>query len=139
MSNDYNIVDNINILNDPKIDVITKNSIAISLSETADKRVLYCLHDLIKNPLYKNMRGTFVYCLRSFPSEGSFSLAIELVLTGNFEVAHEAFEILDNVKEKIDQEVVRASYDKVSTFYENNSEYEEWRKFLIEDLMSMFD
>lgn len=139
MSNEHNIVANINILNDSTIDIITKNSIAISLSETADKRVLYCLHDLINNPFYKNMRGTFVYCLRSFPSEDSFSLAIELVLTGNFEVAHEAFEILDNVEQNIDPEIVRASYDKVATFCENNSEYEEWRKFLIEDLMSMFD
>lgn len=138
MLNKYNIADQIDILNDPTIDIITKNKIAISLSETLDKRVLGCLHTIINDPIYRNMRGTFVYCLRSFPPEDSFSLAIELVLTGNFEVAHEAFEIVDSIENEIDKKVVRANYDKVIKFSKHNDDYEEWRKVLIESLYSMF-
>ena len=140
MLSNLKIEDGISILNDPKIDIITKNQVAIYLSdETADKRVLYCLHDLINNPIYKNMRGTFVYCLRNFPPEDSFSLAIALVLTGNFEVAHEAFQILDSVEENLDEHSVKASYDKVMAHYKNKREDEAWRKSLIEDLIDGFD
>ena len=64
---------------------------------------------------------------------------IALVLTGNFEVAHEAFQILDSIEENIDKHIVKASYDKVVTRDKNKREDEEWRKLLIEDLIDMFD
>lgn len=139
MLNNSEILQKIELLNSPYIEIYEKNKLAILLSETKDERVFEVLCKLITDTKYINSRGTFVHCLRSFPPEKSFSLAIDLLINGNFEVAHEAFEIIDNIEGSISGEEVAINYTKLVTFYNEGLIIETWRKKLIEDSLEMFE
>ena len=111
----------------------------MSVAETKDSQVLAVLHDLIKVEQYKNCRGTFVYCLLNFPSELSFDLAIDLIISGNFEVAHTAFEIINNTEVNISGNNVEQGFVKLNNAIESSENIDDWRKELIEDVLDMFN
>ncbi len=125
------------LLENPNTNIINKNKLALSLAETKDIRVLNVLHQLILNDNNKNYRGTFVYALQSFPSSLSFNIAIDLIMYGNFEVAHEAFLIINNA-EDIEGDNVKKAYMKLSNFQKNNHWSDDWRENLINDSIEMF-
>ncbi len=140
MLNDTEVSQYIESLQDPNIDVGEKNRIALLLvdSEVRDERLFKVLTDLILDKKYVNHRGTFVHCLSFFPPEKSFSLAMDLIIYGNLEVAHEAFLIIESI-EHISGDEVRAAYSKLVDFYENGHFDYEWRKELVEEAIEMFD
>lgn len=125
------------LLENPNTNIINKNQLALSLAETKDTRVLNVLHQLTLDDSYKNCRGTFVYTLKSFSSCLSFDLAIDLIMHGNFEVAHEAFLIIDSV-ESLEGASIKKAYTRLLDFQKNNKCYDHWRKNLIEASMEMF-
>lgn len=86
------------LLQNPNIDIFTKNQLALTLSENRKIEVLPILIDLIKDPKNLNQRGTFVHCLQYFSADNWFNLAMDLVITGNFEVAHEVFLLVENIE-----------------------------------------
>ncbi len=139
MLNNSEKLNKIEILQNPTISIDKKNEIALLLSDYAyeDDSVLEVLHDLILDEKYVNKRGTFVHCLRAFAPEKSFILAIDLILTANFEVAHEAFEIINNCTE-INGDDAIITYDKLKKYDTKNSLDESWRKELIADVLAMF-
>ncbi len=76
-------------------DALERNALALDLSETGDPRVFDVLVRLIKRPDLENRRGTLVYCLENFDCSSVADLLVNLVETGNFEVAAHAEIILD--------------------------------------------
>ncbi|PNK61351.1 hypothetical protein A6J60_011055 [Psychrobacter sp. FDAARGOS_221] len=114
------IEEKLSLLRDPKINILTKYQLAITLSDTKNERVYYALCELINDNAYLNKRGTFVHCLRNYPPEKSFDLAVDLILNGNFEVSHEAFEIIDHFENKIEGEKVKLNYNKLIGFYNSH-------------------
>ena len=125
-------------LKNPNIDILTKNKIAMIASETGDKRVLETLHNLIKDEKYKSQRGTFTYCLLEFDSILSFDLAFDLIINGNFEVAHNAYEIIENT-DSVDGEQALKNFHKLKNYLNNIKDIEVWRKHLIDDVLEMFN
>lgn len=108
------------------------------LSETKDDEVYDVLCALINDDSYLNKRGIFVYCLRNFAPERSFSLAIDLLMKGGFEVAHEAFEIINSIEREISGEEVKANFKKLMDFYQRKLEIEVWRAKLIQTVLDWF-
>lgn len=109
------------------------------LSETKDDEVYDVLCALINDDYYLNKRGTFVHCLRNYAPERSFSLAIDLLMEGGFEVAHEAFEIINSIEREISGEEVKANFKKLMDFYQKKLEIEVWRDELIEIVLDKFN
>lgn len=138
MLNKKSLDDILYILDDPTVDILTKNRIALSVSKTRDKRVLESLHRLIVMENNVNCRGTFVYCLLEFPGVLSFDLAIDLLINGNFEVAHHAFEIIDSINEPLNGGRVVKAYKKLTNFVVHNQDIVDWRKSLVNDAIDMF-
>lgn len=64
-----------------------RNQLAMDLAETGDLRVKAALLSLIQRPDLTNRRGTLVYALESFDCGDQAPLLLELVTSGNFEVA----------------------------------------------------
>lgn len=138
MLNKKSLDDILYTLDDPTVDILTKNRIALSVSKTRDKRVLESLHRLIVMKNNANCRGTFVYCLLEFSGVLSFDLAIDLLINGNFEVAHHAFEIIDSINEPLNGERVVKAYKKLTKFVAHNQDIVFWRKSLVNDAIDMF-
>ncbi len=97
----------------------------ISLSDDKDKRVVEVLHRLIVTDAYANCRGTFVYCLLDFSSTLSFELAFDLLINGNFEVAHHAFEIIDSIDEDLRGEKVADAFKSLTKLLNDKQDIED--------------
>lgn len=74
---------------------LERNSLALKLSDTKDKRVFQPLVELIRRPELVNNRGTLVYCLQNYDCSTIVDLLVELAEFGNFEVSAGAEIILD--------------------------------------------
>lgn len=80
-----------------------------------------------------------VYALTYYPTKPLMSRAINWLINGSFEVAHSAFEILNNIQEIRGEQVDEAfnTLNKAVSLelYHN----EQWRYDLIADTLEMFD
>ncbi|MFC0821355.1 hypothetical protein [Moraxella marmotae] len=121
---------------DDNTDIVRKNEIAIYFSDKKDERVVPILEKLINNPRYKNHRGTFVYALKNFASNKHFDLLINLLIDANYEVAHEAFDILHSI-DCIEGEKSQMAYMQLNYAYQNGGEV--WRKELIKEVLPCFE
>lgn len=121
---------------DDNTNVIRKNEIAIYFSDKNDERVVPILEQLINNPIYKNHRGTFVYSLKKFSDEKHFDLLIQLLINANYEVAHEAIDIIHSMN-FITGEKVQRAYTQLNNAHQHCCEF--WRKELIEEVLSCFE
>ena len=74
---------------------LERNSLALELSDTKDKRVFQPLVELIQRAELVNNRGTLVYCLQNYDCSTIVDLLLELAEFGNFEVSAGAEVILD--------------------------------------------
>lgn len=86
---DAEIAEKLQIL-ETTADHALRHSLALSLSDTRDARVFPVLLKLIKQPELKDRRGTLIYCLESYDCSSIREYLLELIETGNFEVAMQA-------------------------------------------------
>ena len=117
-------------------DIARKNEIALYFSDKNDERVVPILERLINNPKYKNYRGTFVYALKNFASNKHFDLLIKLLIDANYEVAHEAVDIIYSI-DFVEGEKVQEAYMKLNCVYHDCCE--SWRKDLIGNVLLCFE
>lgn len=118
-------------------DNIERNSLAISVTETGDPSVQAVLVELIDRPELSDQRATLVNCLGRFDCSDKFVWLVNLVCQGNWEVAHEAFDILADVEE-VNSRDAKSGFDVLSKTL-NSDAIEDWRVKLVEDLLAMFD
>ena len=86
---------------------------------------------------YAKVRGTLIYALANYPAEPLFEKAIRWLINGNFEMAHEATDILDKI-EKIGGPRADKAYAALTTALDNPAN-ETWRVGLLEEVLEMFE
>lgn len=110
---------------------------ALRLADTGDARTPKVLVELIKRPDLVNYRATLVNCLGGFDYSEYFHILVGLVIDGNWEVANEAFDLINSI-EFISGDQVTAAFDDLEQAKEA-PDNEGWRRALIKDLLSMYD
>ncbi|MFD1246123.1 hypothetical protein [Paralysiella testudinis] len=118
------------------ISIDEKIQIILDLAEERNPEIYPIILELIDNPLYKNKIGSLIYALRNYPPNPLFQKAVDWIITGNFEVAHEAFEIVNSI-DQINGEDVLLSYLKIQKAIIHNKD--DWRADILNELMEMFE
>lgn len=118
-------------------DSIERNALAIAVAETGDPSVQSVLVELIDRPELSEQRATLVNCLGKFDCSTKFLWLVNLVCQGNWEVAHEAFDILTDIK-IVDPKQAKQGFDVLSATLDSGVS-DDWREKLVRDLLSMFD
>lgn len=118
-------------------DGATRNALALRLAEAKCEGVDEVLVRLIQRPELANNRGTLVHALRYYDCAPHLALLADLVVTGGFEVAHEALEAIETI-EHVEGNDVRAAFEKVERA-RGNDVLEAWRRPLLDDLWEKFD
>jgi hypothetical protein len=113
-----------------------RNRLAMDLAETRRQEVLAPLVRLIGREDLRNRRGTLVYALGNLDCSGHVAFLAELVATGNFEVANEAFHILDEMEAPASDDVDRAV--AITRQALATPPADDWRRELLEDLMTVY-
>ena len=118
-------------------DAAERNAAAIRLADRKIPEAKALLVGLIKRDDLRNHRGTLVHCLGYFDCSDQFGLMVDLVVSGNFEAAHEALEILELI-DVTNAEEAAAALEAVEEAVEDQT-IEGWRSGLLGDLLEMFD
>lgn len=125
------------ILLDTRLSEIDKNNLILDLAEIQDvdlyENIMICLNLKDFNKYY----SVLIYALTFYPAEPLMEKAINWLMKGSFEIAHSAFDILNNIEEMSGDHVDKA-FCQLTQFLEKEH-CEDWRKNLIEDVVEMFD
>jgi hypothetical protein len=109
--------------------------VALALAKARVAEAKPILIALIEREELRDQRGTLVHSLGYFDCTDRVGWLAGLVMSGNFEVAHEALEILDLI-EVLDEEELEAVVASA-----NRSlaaiDIEAWRRGLLDDLINM--
>lgn len=117
-------------------DAVARNELALEISKTMSVDVLPVLVELIQRPALKDCRGTLVHCMASFDCSKYFGLFVDLVISGGWEVANEAFGAFEGMA-GVSKEQALAGYKALLAAKSAN--LEDWRSSLIAELISMFE
>lgn len=91
-----------------------RNLIAITLSDIGNKDIVKPLIDMINDPKTLGSRGTLLYALKSFDCSDHLETLIYHLLTGNYEVQMESYELIkENIYSQISDEVLLNSILRV--------------------------
>jgi len=107
-----------------------RNAVAIGLRELGDERALYPIVSLINDPITESNRGTLIYALEGFNCRQLLPFLVDLVITGNFEVSHQAFSVIESIDAEIDSETLNICVQKLK----NALLVDEMKADLLEDL-----
>lgn len=116
-------------------DPIARNALAIALGEARDPGLPAVLVRLIRRPDLRDQRGTLVHVLGFYDCSEHVVLLAELVAEGNFEVAHEAFEIAD-ILDAIDDEDAEAAQAVIARALAARPA-DAWRAEMLRDLSNL--
>ncbi|MBD2777038.1 HEAT repeat domain-containing protein [Iningainema tapete] len=92
---------------------VIRNAAAVGLRELGDERALYPIVSLLKDPKTEGYRGTLVYALEGFDCSSVITLLVDLVITGNFEVSHQAFQVIELIDSEVNLEILDFCVQKV--------------------------
>jgi len=90
-----------------------RNAAAMALADMGDQRTLPFLISLISDPKTENYHGTLVHALQYFDCSGILSFLVDLVINGNFEVSHEAFQAIENIDGEVDENEFETCLNKI--------------------------
>ena len=93
---------------------------------------VFILH-LIDSDYFKGDIKVLVKALKNYPTEPIFNRAIKWIVYGDFEIAHEAFEIINSIS-NVSIDDADITYKNTLLVY-NNDNHEEWRKELLGKLL----
>jgi hypothetical protein len=118
-------------------DDATRNALALRLAEAGAQGLEPVLVALIQRPDLADKRGTLVHALGYLDCSDHLALLVELVASGNFEVAHEALQALETIDEADadDVEAAQGILDRARAV----ANVEPWREGLLDELAEMFD
>lgn len=114
-----------------------RNAAALRLAERQVPQAKAALIGLIEREDLRDHRGTLIRSLGHFDCSDQVGLLVDLVITGNFEASHEAFEILDLI-DHVDGEDLEAALDAAEAALKGRS-LDGWRRALLEELIDAFD
>jgi HEAT repeats len=110
-----------------------RNAAAVGLRELGDERALHPIISLINDPKTESNRGTLIYALEGFNCRHLLPFLVELVITGNFEVSHQAFSVIESIDVEIDSETLNTCVKKIKNALLENDE----KADLLEDLIDL--
>lgn len=113
-----------------------RDAIAVTLRELKDERAVEPLVSLIKDPKTARHRGTLLYALEVFDCAPFLPLLVDLVITGKFEVSHQAFLLIESIESEIDDETWTTSLREVK---EALKQAEGEKADLLEELLDLFE
>jgi hypothetical protein len=119
------------------VDGAMRNALVLRLAEAKVAGVDEVLVRLIQRPDLVKNRGTLVHALRHYDCAPHVALLVGLVVSGGFEVAHEALQAIETI-EHVEGDGVHAAFKKVECALKAN-DIEDWRKPLLDDLLEKFD
>ncbi len=114
-------------------DPVIRNAAAVGLRELGDERALYPLVSLINDVKTEGCRGTLIYALEGFDCSSLLPFLIEQIITGNFEVSHQAFSVIESINVEIDSETLDIYTQRVKDALLQNDE----KVDLLEDLIDL--
>lgn len=113
-------------------DHAARNALALELGDARTPGLPEVLTRLIQRPDLRDHRGTLVHVLGFYDCAAHLPLLADLVVEGNWEVAHEAFEIIDTM-EAADEDDVEQALASVRAARPS----EDWRRDLLNDLAEL--
>ena len=118
-------------------DPVARNALALSLGDARAPGLPGVLIRLIQRPELRDHRGTLVHVLGFYDCSDHLPLLVGLVADGNWEVAHEAFEIIDTLDavDDDDAEIALALTKKVLAADPSD----DWRGDLLRELLTLLD
>ncbi|GAA6616378.1 HEAT repeat domain-containing protein [Scytonema sp. NUACC26] len=116
-------------------DPVIRNAAAIGLRELGDERALEPIVSLINDPKTEGYRGTLIYALEGFDCSGLLPFLVEQVITGNFEVSHQAFSLIESIDIELDSETLNFCTQRVKDALLENYE----KADLLEDLIDLLN
>lgn len=118
-------------------DAAKRSNLALSLAEAGTPGLDAVLVRMIQRPDLADKRAPLVHALGYLDCSDHVGLLVELVLTAEFETAHEALQALETVEEA-DGEDIENAFDRFQAVHAQK-DLPSWRRDLLEDLSEMFD
>jgi len=118
-------------------DGAARNALALKLAEGQTSGLPEVLIRMIGREDLRDNRGTLVHALSYFDCAGHLPFLVDLMIGGNWEVAHEAFQIVDLIEEVEGDDAEQALAKTTDAIAKVG--IEDWRHALLNDLLEMFD
>jgi HEAT repeat protein len=83
-----------------------RNSIAITLSDIGNEKAIEPLIDMINHPKTLGARGTLLSALKPFDCSPHLETLVYHLITGNFEVQFQAYELIEEINSGVSDEVL---------------------------------
>ncbi|WP_227938164.1 HEAT repeat domain-containing protein [Alkalihalobacillus deserti] len=93
--------------------VLLRNSIALTLSDIGNEEAVQPLIDVINDPKTLGSRGTLLYALEPFDCSAHLETLIYHLITGNFEVQAQAFQLIESINDEVSDEILLKCIVKV--------------------------
>lgn len=90
-----------------------RNQIAICLSDIGENEVVKPIIDMINDPKTLGYRGTLLYSLGPFDCSEHLDSLVYHLITGNFEVQAEAYQLIEAIEGKIPNEMLLKSIESL--------------------------
>ncbi|RPD83013.1 hypothetical protein EGK75_13755 [Neisseria weixii] len=126
----------VDILSNGDLSDMDKNNLILDLAEVQDSDLYMGILKYLDDKQFIKYHNIFIYALTFYPPEPLFDRAIKWIVNANFDIAHNAFNILNNIKE-IDGDQVDNAFEYLTTSL--HQKHEDWRSELIEETLNMFD
>jgi HEAT repeat protein len=113
-----------------------RNSIAITLSDIESEEAVEPLIEMINHPKTLGARGTLLYALKPFDCSRHLETLIYQLITGNFEVQLQAYQLIEVINSEISDEVLLKCIVKVK---DGLNEIERQHQILSDTLEMLFN
>jgi hypothetical protein len=114
---------------------ILRNSIAITLSDIESEEAVEPLIDMINHPKTLGARGTLLYALKPFDCSRHLETLVYQLITGNFEVQLQAYQLIEVINSEIPDDVLLKCILKVK---DGLNEIERQHELLSDSLEMLF-
>ena len=109
----------------------------LDLAEQQDPEIYEVIWCLLEHPVFANNKGTLIYALQNYPAEPIFPQAIDWVLTGVYEVAWMAMDIIIMNVESVDLDVYLAAEKKIQLML-TTKDLVDWREEFLLDILKYY-
>jgi HEAT repeat protein len=83
-----------------------RNAVALTLNDLGNQEAVEPIVEMLKNPKTMGNRGTLLYSLKSFDYSAHIDLLVDFIINGNYEVRHEAKELIQELKSHLTDETL---------------------------------
>jgi hypothetical protein len=115
---------------------VIRNELALLLSDAKNPKLFEVIVDLLKNSKTSNSRGTLLYALGGYNCSSILSLLVDFVISGNFEVSNQAYNLITEINSNIQESVWTECKNKIENALRNNASK---NMELLKELLNIFN